>query len=541
MTGEPALYEHILHDDSTHAALTVNMAQRSPHSINPLLYGKYCEHLGWNIYNGMEARILHNPTFGKWRFGVTDRVFDGGSKDLHDLDHIEQSVRAYAQRFAWPDADQVLQSHKDGLAFGWFRAGSQDAVRLSPDVGPHGARAQRVEVIAAGAEQPQGIAQWVSLPLHRTRGYQFRIVGRATAPTDVILSIAPLDAAGAVGPELARRTLPLAPKWSTLSGFIAIPAEAEVPAAGLFRVALTTTGPANVVLNRVLLYPDDHINGADPDVIRFLRAARLPLLRWPGGNFVSGYRWQEGIGPEDSRPTAPNPAWGGLEYQLFGTDEFIAFCHAVGSPEEAAARVEYCNGSRDTPMGGLRVLHVRGVDPYNVQYWEIGNEIYGRWQVGWTTPGGNVDRYRRFREAMLAADPTITILGCGVPGGAAQGWNQHRPTHARLRDAILHFDHRRFALRALHGGATLLTAPGWPSVGTGQARCRGAGRSEGWFSPHSQLLLHTLHPPRPGCPRLGYVSTLPTRQCSRQRYWYGRYPVDSLVSLKVGAWVPPVD
>jgi len=186
----------------------------------------------------------------------------------------------------------------------------------------------------------------------------------------------------------------------------------------------------------VLLYPDDHVGYADPDVIRMLREAQLPLLRWPGGNFSSGYHWRDGIGAVDARPTLPNPAWEGLEFNLFGTDEFIAFCRAVGcepmicinggngTPQEAAEWVEYCNGAASTPMGRLRAENGHPT-PYGVRLWEIGNELYGRWQAGWTTPGGYVDRYRQFVAAMRAVDPTIEILANGDQwGGVEMEWNR---------------------------------------------------------------------------------------------------------------------
>jgi alpha-N-arabinofuranosidase len=221
--------------------------------------------------------------------------------------------------------------------------------------------------------------------------------------------------------------------WATLTGTFSLPPDA--PADARYIIALTTEAPANIVIDRALLYPDDHVNGADPDVIRMLKDAHLPLLRWPGGNFVSGYRWRAGVGPVDARPTYPNPAWEGLEFNLFGTDEFVAFCRAVGceplicvnagdgTPEEAAAWVEYCNGDPITPMGRLRAANGHP-EPYNIKFWEIGNEIYGHWQVGWTTPDGNVDRYRRFQEAMLAVDPTLHLLGCGRGNEPQSEWNR---------------------------------------------------------------------------------------------------------------------
>jgi alpha-L-arabinofuranosidase len=237
--------------------------------------------------------------------------------------------------------------------------------------------------------------------------------------------------------------------WTTLTGCLEVDAHAK--ADGLFLFALNASADANVVLARVLLYPDDHVNCADPDVIRLLKESRLPLLRWPGGNFVSGYRWRDGVGPIDARPTLPNPAWEGLEYNFFGTDEFIAFCRAVGceplicvnagdgDEHEAAAWVEYCNGAAESPMGRLRAANGHP-KPYGVQRWEVGNEIWGRFQVNWTTPGGNAARYLRFRETMLRADPTIQLMACGDCGNVDGEWNERliRDAGPKLRSVTHH-------------------------------------------------------------------------------------------------------
>jgi alpha-N-arabinofuranosidase len=286
-----------------------------------------------------------------------------------------------------------------------------------------------VEVLRASEAERHGIGQWTYLPLHRTRTYEVRVVARSVTLCTVQLRLGSLDR-----PDLqAAVEIGLDDAWQSHTGTLVLPEGA--PADGLYELSLTSSAPAHFVLDRVLLTPDDAVDGADPDVIRMLREAHLPLLRWPGGNFVSGYHWRDGVGPLDERPTLPNPAWEGLEFNLFGTDEFIAFCRAVGcepmicvnagngTPEEAAAWVEYCNGGPDTEMGKLRAAHGHP-EPYNVRLWEIGNEIYGHWQVGWTTPDGNVDRYRRFREAIMAVDPTVQTIGCGYGNVPDSEWNR---------------------------------------------------------------------------------------------------------------------
>jgi alpha-N-arabinofuranosidase len=412
------------------AHLTLNPVPQIAYRISPLLYGKFCEHLGRNIYQGMDAQILVNPTLAKWVFSAGDDGVDGGLKPEYSLEKIGRHAAAFAAHEGFPATHTLLEDYKTGGAFGWFRLGTSEAVRLSPDVGPHGGRAQRIEILSAEG----GLAQWVYLPLHRIRRFEFRLVGRAAHPVEVSVSLDSVDADGQPAVSLGSVSLILGSDWTTQVGTLEVSAEAAVNTEGLFRVALQATGPANIVLSRLLLYPADHIDSADPEIVAHLRESRLPLLRWPGGNFVSGYCWRDGIGPVDARPTRPNPAWGGLEYNLFGTLEFARFCRACGcepmicinagdgAPEEAAEWVEYCNGSADTPLGRLRAEHGHP-EPLGIRYWEIGNEIFGSWQVSHTTPGGNVDRYQQFRAAMLVTDPDLLLLGCGFPWWPENDWD----------------------------------------------------------------------------------------------------------------------
>ncbi|MBN1808527.1 MAG: hypothetical protein JW909_05625 [Planctomycetes bacterium] len=378
--------------------------------------GKFCEHLGSNIYNGMHAQVLRNPTFADFPFGGGGQHPDGGTKFICDEAAIERQVRGAAERAGFPDADRLVESRSDGLAHFWIKEGPRDGVRVSSDAGPHGGRAQRVEA-AAGT----GIAQWAHLPLERCRSYEYRAVLRSPDIRTLTLSV---FTQGTEKPLCSTDLKGLCRRWGTFTGTFTVPASA--PPDQPCRVALTAGAKGQFVMERLLVYPADHVNGADPDVIRFLVESRLPLLRWPGGNFVSAYRWEDGVGPVDQRPTRPNFAWGGVEPNLFGTDEFVRFCRDAGcepmiclnagnaGPAEAARWVQYCNGPADSPMGAERARN-GSPEPFNVVYWEIGNELTGRHQVGWTTPDGYADRYGEFAEAMLAVDPGIKLLACGAP------------------------------------------------------------------------------------------------------------------------------
>ena len=420
------------------ASLIIYAAEKSPHPIPRNITGKFCEHLFFNITNGMDAQILQNPTFSDYPFKTGQDTPDGLATFHYEREQIESNIRNSAGRWGWPDSeiDALVKSRNEAMACFWSRGGSRTAptapVEASPDTGPYGGRAQRVRARAAS----QGIAQWTWLPLHRIRQYEFEMWVRS--PDLDTLSVAFFGPDGKV--VCAEKTISnVISNWQKLEGRLVIPDNLPVDKA--YKFAVVADKPGQFVIERVLLRPADHINGADPDVIRFLRESHLPILRWPGGNFVSSYHWRDGVGLIEKRPTLPNYAWGQQENNFFGTDEFIAFCRAVGcepmiclnagsgTVTEAAQWLEYCNGSVDTPMGRLRATNGHP-EPYNVKHWEVGNELWGKWQYRWTTAEGYVDRYRQFVKALRnessglpEVDPDITIYACGAPVMWGKNWN----------------------------------------------------------------------------------------------------------------------
>ena len=406
------------------ASLVVHASQKSEYPIPRHITGKFCEHLYFNITNGMDAQILRNPTLCDYPFRTGQTSPDGVAMFHFSREEIAKRIRNGAGRWGWPESEveALIQSRNEALACWWTKLG---AVVCSPDTGPYGGRAQRVDAGRAG----QGVAQWTWLPLHRVREYEFEILMRS--PDVDTVAVAFFEPGGK---EICvKRTVSgISRHWQKFEGTLRIPE--SLPADKAYKFVLMADRAGQFVVDRILLRPADHINGADPDVIRFLRESKLSILRWPGGNFVSSYHWRDGVGPVEQRPTLPNYAWGEQENNCFGTDEFIAFCRAVGcepmicanagsgTPEEAAQWIEYCNGSAKTPMGALRAANGHP-EPYGVEYWEVGNELWGRWQYRWTTAEGYVDRYREFSEAMLKIDPTIRLYACGAPVMWGKKWN----------------------------------------------------------------------------------------------------------------------
>jgi alpha-L-arabinofuranosidase len=168
-------------------------------------------------------------------------------------------------------------------------------------------------------------------------------------------------------------------------------------------------------------------NGFRKDVLDAVRRLRPPVLRWPGGNFVSGYHWADGIGPKDQRPRRMELAWHTEESNRFGTDEFMAFCAAVGAEpylcvnmgtgtiDEAQAWIEYCNGTGNTEWANRRGSNGH-TDPYRVRYWGLGNEMYGSWQIGQQSAEDYVKNARQWAKVLSWTDPSIELVSCGEFG-----------------------------------------------------------------------------------------------------------------------------
>jgi len=165
-------------------------------------------------------------------------------------------------------------------------------------------------------------------------------------------------------------------------------------------------------------------DGNRKDVVEAARRLHVTQLRWPGGNFASGYHWQDGIGPKDCRPTRFNLAWAQPESNRFGTDEFMIACHKVGANpylcinmgtgtmDEAAAWVEYCNLEGGTYLSDLRKRNGHP-EPYGVKLWALGNEIFGDWQIGRKSLQEYATDAVEFAKVMKAVDPSIVLVACG--------------------------------------------------------------------------------------------------------------------------------
>jgi alpha-N-arabinofuranosidase len=218
--------------------------------------------------------------------------------------------------------------------------------------------------------------------------------------------------------------------------------------------SIQLTRPGLVWLGCLSLMPADNVKGMCADVLELIKKLNPPITRWPGGNFVSGYHWKDGIGERDRRPPRWERAWNDVEDNDFGLDEFMIFCAEVGtepyisvntglgSVQEAADEVEYTTGSAKTRWGAERALHGHS-KPYRVTWWGIGNEMYGNWQLGNVPVERYALRHNSFVEAMKAKSPAAKFIAVGAPGP----WNNLMlSVSARHMDLLSghHYTERKF-------------------------------------------------------------------------------------------------
>jgi len=292
----------------------------------------------------------------------------------------------------------------------WRPVGGDDVVKMDtgrPWVGEHS------PVVTLAGTAPRGIRQ-SGLVLRAGTRYTGRVVLSGDPAAKVEVSVA-------WGPNPAdRQTIPI----RSLTG-----AYAKLPLQFIARgdtqdgsLEITGTGAGAFHIGAVSLMPADSLQGFRPGMMKYLKELGISIYRWPGGNFVSGYDWRDGVGDADQRPPRFfDPQRPGIESNDVGIDDFLFMCRLLGAEpyiavnagfggaREAAEEVEYVNGSIDTRMGKLRAANGHP-QPYNVKIWGVGNEMYGPWQLGHMSPNQYWIKHISFVKAMKKVDPSIKLI-----------------------------------------------------------------------------------------------------------------------------------
>ena len=201
-------------------------------------------------------------------------------------------------------------------------------------------------------------------------------------------------------------------------------------------------------------HPTANEKGFRQDVIDLVKELQVPIVRYPGGNFLSGYNWEDGIGPIESRPKRLDLAWASVETNRIGTNEFVEWARLAETevmmavnlgtkgPDSARTLVEYCNHPEGTYWSDLRRLHGYK-EPHSIKTWCLGNEMDGPWQICQKT----AEEYGRIAcetaKVMKWVDPSIELVACGSSG-------KGMPTFAQWEATILEHTYEHVDYLSLH-------------------------------------------------------------------------------------------
>jgi alpha-N-arabinofuranosidase len=368
-------------------------ATRVLHSIPRTIYGTFLEPIGHSIYGGLWAQVLENPSF---------------EADLWSADAVARMVR---------ERPELGQASRIGLPLPWEPLDASQGNRYEPRWND-AANSYRSLLIMAMPGKQSGVRQMVYLPVHRELRYNGSLYAKhVSGPAEIEVSLRRRNHPEAV---LARQTIRVAGNAWAKRDFTLELAKGSVATREPVDFVIAASDDARVLVDQAFLSPADAIQGMNPEMIDMVRALKSPVLRF-GGNFTSGYHWRDGIGPIDKRVTMLNQAWGMPEYNHFGTDELLEFCKLIGAepqialnlgsgePQEAADWVRYVNGKWGDRSGGL--------------LWELGNELWGTFQIGYPTIERIAARTKTFSAAVRQVDPRSRLIATGQDPDHFKQWN----------------------------------------------------------------------------------------------------------------------
>jgi alpha-N-arabinofuranosidase len=358
-------------------------ASKTGHPISEYMYGGFIEHIG-NLIN-----------YSFWSEVLDDRKF------YHAVDstQLPQPTGRRAPRL-------MMGGGK------WFPVGPDADVTMdktAPYVG------EQSPVVHVAGSSPRGFFQ-PGLELAK-KDYTGRIVIAADAGAEVSATLI----WGKGGRD--RQTVKVAAGTS----WTKVPLKFSCKAATTNgRLEITGKGTGTFKVGAVSLMPADNIKGFRADTMALMKELDCKILRMPGGNFISAYDWKNGIGDPDKRPPIPDAHWKMPQSNDVGVDELIQMCQDIlgvepywcintgfGEPRSGAELVEYVNGAATTEWGAKRAANGHP-KPYKVHYWNVGNEMYGHWQMGHMALEQYTIKHNMFADAMRKVDPSIYII---VPGG----------------------------------------------------------------------------------------------------------------------------
>ena len=380
------------------ARIHIDASQRAAYTIPRTVFGTFLEPIGNSTYNGLWAELLQNPSL---------------EENLWSASQIAQMI---TQEPALARASQL------GLPLPWQPLDPAEGNRYEPRWGD-AANSWRSVAIFGLPGKAIGIKQQVYLPIHRELRYTGSLYAKHLGgPAKMEIS---LRRHGEKADVLARATISASDdRWQRYSFQLEAPKDrlATLEPADF---VIAVTEDERVQVDQVSLMPADAIDGLDPEMVRLTREMHTPLVRF-GGNFTSAYHWRDGIGAADKRISMLNVAWGIPETNQFGTDEFLRFCQLIGAEPQVALNL----GSGTAQEAADWVRYVNAHWPsHGGLFWELGNELWGNWNLGSPSLDELPARTRRFSEAVREADPKARLIATGQDPDHYAEWNAAQLTN----------------------------------------------------------------------------------------------------------------
>lgn len=372
--------------------------QKTGCPISKYVYGQLIEHLGYCIHGGMWAEMLEDR---KFYFPITDDYapWTGNEKNYFSADAVYTELIASPWKVVGPPGSVIMKM-------------------VNAFVGKHSPH-----VILKGDGSASGIEQ---LDLGLIKGKQY--TGRIYICGDS--KAGPVNVSLVWGDRSNQRQTIVINELK--DSYIKVPLSfTSKESTDHGRLEIVGRGQGSFSIGCVSLMPADNIDGWRKDTFDLLKELNATIYKWPGGNFVSGYDWTDGIGERDSRVPKKNPAWKGIVDNDVGIHEYMNLCEKLnaevslavntgsGDAEAAAKLVEYVNGKSDTPMGKIRTKNGHK-EPFGVKYFYIGNEMWGNHQVGYLPLYLYYKKHNQVVAAMRAMDPSIRVIAVGRTGTFSQ-------------------------------------------------------------------------------------------------------------------------
>jgi len=353
--------------------LDINAAAPLGDAIPRTIFGTFLEPIGNSTYNGLWAEILENPSFeaGLW-----------SPQKISDMLH---------------DRPELRQAGDLGIPPPWEPLDARQGNRYEVHDGDAANSFQSLRVFAVPGE-PTGIRQKVYLPIHRTLTYEASFYAKhLSGATAVTLALRIRDSGEVIASQEVHAD---SPDWKKYSVNLSVP-EGKLHRLDPADFVVQLPGDERVELDQLSLMPADAIDGLDPDAVAMAKAMNTPLVRF-GGNFTSSYHWTDGVGPRDKRISMLNNSWGIPEYNTFGTDEFLNFCRLIGAQPQVALNLG--SGTAQEAADWVRYVNQHW-SIHSGLLWELGNELWGNWNLGYPTRDQLAQRTLDFSKAIRSVDP----------------------------------------------------------------------------------------------------------------------------------------